>query len=133
MDGFLVLFLFALMCMAAVANSTGISLAITMICRNEEVNFRSNLELWLNVVDYFVFMVDTRTTDQSVSAIEEILTGRAEYKIVPYDFEGFGQARSSSLNTVWRYFPQASHVMIADPGNMHYLLFVCLSVILFVS
>jgi hypothetical protein len=60
-------------------------------------------------------MIDSRTTDQSVLAIEEILNGQAEYEIVPYKFEGFGPARTDSLETVWQYFPQATHVIIADP------------------
>ena len=93
------------------------SLAITMICRNEEVNFRSNLALWLPMVDYFVFMVDTRTTDNSYAAIGEILEGKADYQIIPYLFDGFGQARTASLAAVWQHFPEASHVLIADPGE----------------
>jgi hypothetical protein len=111
---FLLLFFMALHGFAE-SSISKISLAITMICRDEEVNFRSNLKLWLGVVDYFVFMIDSRTTDQSVLAIEEILKGQAEYEIVPYEFEGFGPARTDSLETVWQYFPQATHVIIADP------------------
>ena len=97
-------------------NAQRIKLAITMICRNEEVNFRSNLRLWLPIVDYFVFMMDTRTTDQSSSAIAEILNGKAKYEIVPYEFDGFGPARTDSLSAVWQHFREATHVLIADPG-----------------
>ena len=92
------------------------SLVITMICRDEEVNFKSNLELWLPVASYFVFMLDTRTTDQSQTVIEKILGGKAAgFKVVPYEFNGFGPARTASLEAAWQYFPQASHVLIADP------------------
>lgn len=96
--------------------SAKMSLAISMICRNEEVNFRSNLHLWLNIIDYFVFMVDTRTTDQSVSAINEILLGKTKYEVISYEFTGFGLARTDSLTAVWRLYPTATHVLIADPG-----------------
>jgi hypothetical protein len=91
------------------------SLAITMICRNEEVNFRSNLALWLRVAKYFVFMLDNRTTDNSESAIAEILSGKAKYQVISYEFTGFGPARTASLQAVWKHFPEASHVLIADP------------------
>ena len=96
--------------------SAKMSLAISMICRDEEVNFRSNLHLWLGVIDYFVFMVDSRTTDQSVSAINEILHGKSRYEVLPYEFTGFGSARTDSLVAVWQYYPGATHVLIADPG-----------------
>ncbi len=37
------------------------------------------------------------------------------YQIVKNEFLGFGQARTLSLQKAWQHFPQASHVMIADP------------------
>jgi hypothetical protein len=91
------------------------SLVVTMICRDEEVNFKANLALWLPVAKYFVFMLDTRTKDQSKGTLAQILGGKAQYEVIPYEFEGFGPARTASLEAAWRYFPQASHVMIADP------------------
>ena len=92
------------------------SLAITMICRDEEVNFKANLAKWTQIVDFFVFLIDRRTTDGSVATIERILNkANKKFKIVEYDFTGFGPARTQSLNESWNTFPQASHVMIADP------------------
>ena len=91
------------------------SLVITMICRDEEVNFKSNLALWLPVADYFVFMMDMRTKDRSRETIAEILSGNAPYEVVSYEFDGFGTARTASLDAAWKHFPQATHVLIADP------------------
>ncbi len=93
-----------------------VSIVMTMIVRDEAVNFNANLELWLPVVDYFVFMVDSRTTDGSNSTIVNILDGRAKgYKIFDYLFDGFGSARTESLQKAYEYFPQATHVWISDP------------------
>jgi hypothetical protein len=59
-------------------------------------------------------MVDTRTQDDTSEAIASILQNK-KYKIVPYLFEGFGPARTASLESAWQYFSQATHVWIADP------------------
>jgi hypothetical protein len=112
----------ALLFIAAAGATEDIRVAITMICRNEEVNFRSNLALWLPIVDYFVFMMDSRTNDKSEAAIKDILLGKAEYKVISYQFNGFGPARTASLEAVWEYFPQATHVIIADPGDSKVLI-----------
>lgn len=96
-------------------SSSRISIAITMICRNEEVNFRKNLKSWLPVIDHFIFMIDIRTTDNSIQAIMEILHNKAKYKIINYIFDGFGSARTASLQRVWEYYPYVTHVLIADP------------------
>lgn len=89
---------------------------MTMICRDEAVNFRSNLAAWLPIIEYFVFLIDVRTNDDSADAIRSILepSGK-DFKIVYYNFTGFGQARTHSLEEAWASFPQASHVLIADP------------------
>lgn len=92
-----------------------ISVVMAMICRNEEVNFRSNLALWLPLVKYFVFVMDERTNDKSEEAIRSILNRKAEFVIVPNKFDGFGPARTLSLTEAWKNFPQASHVLIGDP------------------
>jgi hypothetical protein len=92
-----------------------ISVVLTLICRNEEINLKSNLALWLPVIDYFVFLMDDRNNDQSKAVIKDTLNQRAKYVITDYHFEGFGPARSMSLDTAWRYYPNASHVLIADP------------------
>jgi hypothetical protein len=93
----------------------GNTLVVTMICRDEEVNFQSNLAMWLPVADFFVFMMDTRTKDRSRETIAEILSGKVPYQVVPYEFDGFGTARTASLDAAWKHFPQATHVLIADP------------------
>ena len=98
------------------SGSTTPSLAITMICRDEAVNFKTNLPGWLDIVDYFVFLIDERTSDNSVEVIRSILSPvNKDYVILPYNFTGFGPARTLSLETTWEKFPQASHVLIADP------------------
>lgn len=87
-----------------------------MMCRDEEVNFKTNLASWLPIVDYFVFMIDNRTKDNSIETISAILKpARKGYKVIVYNFTGFGTARTLSLQAVWEHFPQASHVLIADP------------------
>ena len=92
------------------------SLAITMICRDEGVNFKANLGKWAPIADYYVFMMDNRTQDDSEVAIKSILgSNNKQYSIVRYDFEGFGAARTLSLREAWKSFPQASHVLVADP------------------
>ena len=101
-------------------------LAMTMMMRDEAVNIRANLALWIGIVDYFVFLVDQRTKDDTREAIRSILEmGKvSDYKIVDYDFQaqnskknisGFGGARTLSLEMTWDFFPQATHVWIADP------------------
>ena len=94
-----------------------VSVVMTMICRNEAVNFRSNLASWFPVVDYFVFIMDTRNSDDSEAVIADILDakggkGAKGYKIIKNEFIGFGQARTLSLKRAWEHFPQASHVLI---------------------
>ena len=73
---------------------------MVMVCRDEEINFKSNLALWLPIVDYFIFLIDSRTKDNSYQVIEEILSRprRGKFKILTYEFEGFGQARTQVLN-----------------------------------
>lgn len=72
------------------------SLVMVMMCRDEEVNLKSNLKLWLAVVDYFIILIDSRTKDNSIEVAKSILdpSRRNKYKIVTYTFEGFGQART---------------------------------------
>lgn len=92
------------------------SIVMTMIIRDEEINLKSNLALWLSIVDYFVFLVDTRTIDNSINAIETILNNStSQYKILPNEFDGFGSSRTRSLKAAWENFPQATHVWISDP------------------
>mmetsp|Transcript_25503 Transcript_25503/g.37637 ORF Transcript_25503/g.37637 Transcript_25503/m.37637 type:complete len:1617 (-) Transcript_25503:131-4981(-) len=91
------------------------SIVMTFIARDEAVNIKSNLPLWAEVIDYFVFMIDERTTDGTESAIADVLDGRTPYEIVYHNFTGFGPARTKSLRNAWKFFPQASHVWIADP------------------
>ena len=89
---------------------------MTIICRDEAVNFRENLPKWLSVIDFYVFMMDTRTTDGSQETISAIFDKAGKrYIIVPYEFNGFGPARTQSLVQAWTSFPEASHVLIADP------------------
>jgi hypothetical protein len=92
------------------------TLIATMICRDEAVNFRANLREWIGIVDYYVFLVDSRTVDDTVDVISSILTpvGK-DFRIRYYNFTGFGPARTLSLETAWNEFPHASHVLIADP------------------
>eukprot|EP01032_Pedospumella_encystans_P032437 gene32437-36617_t len=87
-----------------------------MLCRDEDVNLKANIPNWLRVVDYFVFVVDNRTRDNSVNTIENLLgkVGK-KYKVVNNDFTGFGPARTLSLDAAWTHFPHATHVLIADP------------------
>jgi hypothetical protein len=93
-----------------------VSIIATMIARDEAVNFESNLALWLPVIDYFVFMVDSRTRDETNSTIARILDGNCKgYHIKDYLFEGFGPARTASLIEAFKQFPQATHVWITDP------------------
>ena len=91
------------------------SIVMTYIVRDEAVNIRSNLPLWATIIDYFVFMVDERTSDGTESAIAEVLGSRIPYEIVYHRFEGFGSARTKSLANAWKYYPEATHVWIADP------------------
>ena len=70
-----------LLAIALVLSATAareVQLAMTMMIRDEAVNLRSNLPLWISIVDYFVFLVDVRTTDDSKNAIAEILTGKVK-------------------------------------------------------
>jgi hypothetical protein len=94
-----------------------VEIVMAMMIRDERVNIESNLGLWAEVIDYFVFMVDERTSDGSQEAIKKVLGGSKckDYRILPYAFEGFGKARTLSLTNAYKEFPQATHVWIADP------------------
>ena len=59
-----------------------VSLVVAMICRNENVNFESNLAMWLHSADYFVFVMDDRNSDDSEAVIERIL-GKGEHSQGP--------------------------------------------------
>ena len=83
-----------------------------MIIRDEAVNLQSNLALWLNTIDYFVFMVDSRTSDGSEQTIQNILGRKAPFEILPYTFEGFGPARTLSLKAAYKYFQSECNVVI---------------------
>lgn len=101
------------------ANAQGkASLVVTMICRDEEVNLRSNLEAWAraSIGDAFVFLIDHRTTDASREVISSILTAHnVPYTMKNYTFNGFGDARTQSLAMAWDSYQHMSHVLIADP------------------
>lgn len=89
---------------------------MTMMIRDEAVNIRSNLPLWNEFIDYFVFLIDERTVDDTEEAIKEILEeSQTPFQTISYEFEGFGPARTLSLQYAWQYYSQASHVWIADP------------------
>ncbi len=72
------------------------SIVMTMICRDEEVNLRANLAQWFPVIDYFIFLVDSRNTDHTWYFIKRTFQGSKEnsFKALSYDFEGFGHART---------------------------------------
>lgn len=92
------------------------SIVMTMIIRDEAVNINSNLKLWNGIVDYFVFLVDTRTQDGSEDAIRNSLEfADVPYEIIYHQFDGFGSSRTRSLEHAWKHFPQATFVWIADP------------------
>ena len=86
-----------------------------MIIRDEVVNLKSNLALWLKSIDFFVFLVDERTSDGSEQVIRDIIGTRASFQIMTYKFDGFGPARTLSLEQAYKFYPLATHVYIADP------------------
>lgn len=93
-----------------------VSLVAAMIIRDEAVNLRSNLPLWAEFTDHFVFLVDKRTTDDSTAVISSVLSRKGRsYHAESFQFTGFGQARTRSLHLAWTTFPLASHVIICDP------------------
>lgn len=94
------------------------TLTIAFICRNEGVNFNSNLELWVPLASRFVFLIDSRNNDKSIDIISNILSKykHIQYKILSYEFIGFAQARSQSLAYAWEYYGnETTHVLIGDP------------------
>ena len=72
------------------------SIVMTMICRDEEVNLRANLAQWFPVIDYFIFLIDSRNTDHTWFYIKRTFQGSKanRFKALSYDFEGFGHART---------------------------------------
>lgn len=77
---------------------------------------KANLPAWLPIVDYFVFVLDSRTTDDSRNVISDILDQAGKpYVVVPNNFTGFGQARTLGLTAAWQHFSNATHVLITDP------------------
>ena len=115
-SGLLVFILFCLVSVGRGLVKEDKSIVMTMIIRDEAVNINSNLHLWLGIVDYFVFLLDERTQDDSDAAIRRILDeSKTPYRIDYHEFDGFGSARTKSLQKAWKYFPQATFVWIADP------------------
>eukprot|EP01041_Mallomonas_annulata_P011112 gene11112-23222_t len=99
----------------AISSGSDVSVVMTMMIRDEEVNLKTNLELWMPFIDYFVFIVDKRSSDGSVFVINDKLKNRNKFKIFYNEFSGFGPTRTLSLERAWESFPQASHILIADP------------------
>lgn len=80
-------------------------------------------------------MIDVRTIDDSVHVIHQVLNKSnafqthgpsapstsdfryisEHYSIIPYEFTGFGHARTKSLEYAWALYNHASHVWISDP------------------
>ena len=98
-----------------VLGNKDVSLVATMICRDEAVNFRSNLGLWLPYIDYFVFTMDYRNSDDSKEVIANIIKDTNRYKIYDHNFTDFGSARTTSLEQAWESYPHATHILISDP------------------
>lgn len=73
------------------------SIVMTMICRDEEVNLRANLAQWFPIIDFFIFLIDSRTKDNTRKVIEGLFAGLKanSFRAITYEFEGFGQARTS--------------------------------------
>ena len=86
------------------------SIVMTMICRDEEVNLRANLAQWFPVVDYFIFLIDSRNTDHTWYFIKRTFQGSKEnsFKALSYDFEGFGHART----LVWKKTKKCNFIYI---------------------
>jgi len=101
--------------MTIVVLGKDVSIVATMICRDEAVNFRSNLGLWLQYIDYFVFTMDYRNSDDSKDVIDSIINNSSRYKIYDHNFTDFGSARTTSLQQAWESFPHATHILISDP------------------
>lgn len=95
------------------------SLVTTMMLRDEEVNIQEHLPLWMEYTDYFVFGIDSNSTDGTENAIHSLLqhnpTFKDRYHIFRFNFTGFGPVRTLTLQESWKKFPQASHVWVADP------------------
>jgi hypothetical protein len=108
--------LFIVLFIVIAAEARAPTLVATFIIRDEAVNLRVNLPQWATVVDYFVFLVDSRTNDNSVQTIESVMKDfERPFVIEYYEFDGFGSARSQSLELAWMSFPVAGFVLIADP------------------
>jgi hypothetical protein len=107
---------FLLLVATSLVGAESSSVVMTMMIRDEEINLNSNLPLWAKMINYFVVLVDSRTKDNSVAVITSILNkANRNFVIIPYLFEGFGQARTLSLQHAWSHYSNASHVLIADP------------------
>jgi hypothetical protein len=79
------------------------SIVMTMICRDEEVNLRANLAAeWFPIIDFFIFLIDSRTKDNTRKVIDGIFAGSKanSFKAITYEFVGFGQARTSVSHNV---------------------------------
>jgi hypothetical protein len=108
--------LLLVICLITATTAKRASLVLTTLCRDEAVNLKANLPTWIAVVDYFVFVLDSRSTDASENVIKEVLGAAGKpYVIAPNNFTGFGQARTLSLTTAWHHFSNATHVLISDP------------------
>mmetsp|Transcript_15340 Transcript_15340/g.23095 ORF Transcript_15340/g.23095 Transcript_15340/m.23095 type:complete len:1139 (-) Transcript_15340:103-3519(-) len=92
------------------------SIVMTMLIRDEEDNIHNNLHQWVHLMDYFVFLIDDRTSDKSVQNIAAVLDGKRPYNIQFHSFSGFGSARTKLFSIAWQYYSDAAFVFMAQPS-----------------
>ncbi|CAM9168801.1 unnamed protein product, partial [Phaeothamnion confervicola] len=91
---------------------------LLMIVRDEEHNLRQNLWLWAPFISCYVIGLDARTTDGSEAAVHEALDDAVlpnRRSVFQFEFDGLGHARTLVLQEAWRRFPDATHLIMADP------------------
>ena len=93
-----------------------------MMVRDERHNLLHNLPLYQDgndgsgdFFDAYVIAVDTRTTDDTLAVLQQVIPSHIPKHIFNYTFDGFGPARTLVFDEAYKHFPDITHVLVADP------------------
>ena len=90
-------------------------IVLIMVVYNEYDNLKSNLMEWHPFVDHFVIGVDSRTTDDSITLLNELL-GQQDLSYILHNvtFDGFGPTLTELINLAHETYPEATVGLTAD-------------------
>ena len=97
------------------ANVAPVSVAGLFMVRDEANNIRGNFPLWKSFFDAYVIAVDSRTVDDTLVALQDVIPSHTPVHVFSYKFDGFGNSRTLVFEEAWKVFPHITHVLVGDP------------------